>query len=117
MVFEKTKVGEGDKATGHWKRVSPTPGDVDKEKIESMLSRLSNMRAARSPRRTRRHRPDKPAMSVVARFDDGKKEDRVTFGKNGEDVFVGTARRTGRGQGRHLRTSPSVNKTLDEISK
>jgi hypothetical protein len=116
IAFEKTKVGEGDKATDTWKRVSPTPGDVDKEKIESMLSRLSNMRAASFAAPNAKTGLDKPAMSVVARFDDGKKEDRVTFGKNGEDVFAGRPGEPGAGK---VDTSDftEVNKTLDEISK
>ena len=31
---------------------------------------------------------DSPVMTVVAKFDEGKKEERVTFGKNGSDVYA-----------------------------
>ncbi|OLC81079.1 MAG: hypothetical protein AUH72_10200, partial [Acidobacteria bacterium 13_1_40CM_4_65_8] len=82
VAFEKTK-GQGENAPDKWKRVSPTPGDVDKDKIDSLLSRLSNMRATSFVAADAKTGLDKPAMTVVAKFDDGKKEDRVTFGKNG----------------------------------
>jgi uncharacterized protein DUF4340 len=116
IAFEKAKVGAGDKAADTWKRVSPTAGDVDKDKIESMLSRLSNMRAASFAAADAKTGLDKPALTVVAKFDDGKKEDRVTFGKNGEDVY---ASRPGEPGAAKVETSDftEVNKTLDEIAK
>ena len=43
IVFDLTK-GKDD-ILGKWKRVSPNPGDVDKDKFDDFLSRLSNMRA------------------------------------------------------------------------
>ena len=46
---------------------------------------------------------DKPAMTVVVKFDDGKKEERVTFGQVGNDVFVVAAGRAGRGEDRRRR--------------
>jgi hypothetical protein len=115
IAFEKTK-GTGDKDPDKWKRVSPTPGDVDKDKIEGMLSRLSNMRAASFAASDAKTGLDKPALSVVAKFDDGKKEDRVTFGKNGGDVY---ASRPGEPGAAKVDTADftEVNKTLDEISK
>ena len=30
---------------------------------------------------------DKPALVVYAKFEDGKKEERVTFGQSGSDVY------------------------------
>ena len=115
IAFEKTK-GTGDKDPDKWKRVSPTAGDVDKDKIEGMLSRLSNMRAASFAASDAKTGLDKPAMTVVAKFDDGKKEDRVTFGKNGEDVY---ASRPGEPGAAKVDSADftEVNKTLDEISK
>src|SRR5262245_19332917 len=116
VAFEQTKTGEGDKATETWKRVGPTAGDVDKDKIEGMLSRLSNMRAASFAASGAKTGLDKPAMTVVAKFDDGKKEDRVIFGKNGDDVY---ASRPGEPGAAKVESSDftEVSKTLDEISK
>lgn len=115
VAFEKSK-GQGQNAPDVWKRVAPTPGDVDKDKIDSLLSRLSNMRASSFVGADAKTGLDKPAMSVVAKFDDGKKEDRATFGKNGADVY---ASRPGEPGAAKVDASDftDVNKTLDEISK
>jgi hypothetical protein len=115
VVFEKAK-GEGENAPEKWKRVSPNPADVDKDKIDSLLSRLSNMRAASFAAPDAKTGLDKPAMTVVAKFDGGKKEERVAFGKNGEDVY---ASRPGEPGAAKVDTADftDVNKTLDEIGK
>jgi Domain of unknown function (DUF4340) len=115
VAFEKSK-GQGENAPDVWKRVSPTTGDVDKEKIDSMLSRLSNMRAASFVASDAKTGLDKPAMTVHVKFDDGKKEERVTFGKNGDEVY---ASRPGEPGAAKADTSDftEINKTLDEISK
>jgi hypothetical protein len=115
VAFEKSK-GQGENAPDVWKRVSPTTGDVDKEKIDSMLSRLSNMRAASFVASDAKTGLDKPAMTVHVKFDDGKKEERVTFGKNGDEVY---ASRPGEPGAARADTSDftEINKTLDEILK
>ena len=82
MTLERTK-GQGENAPDKWKRVSPTAGDVDKEKSDSLLSKLSNIRAASFVESTVKTGLDKPAMTVLVKFDDGKKEDRATFGQVG----------------------------------
>src|SRR2546422_8134522 len=73
VVFEKVK-GEGQNAADKWRRVSPKPGDVDKDKMDSLLSRLSNMRAASFVESAAKTGLDAPAMTVIVKFDDGKKE-------------------------------------------
>jgi Domain of unknown function (DUF4340) len=115
VAFEKSK-GQGENAPDVWKRVAPTPGDVDKDKIDSLISRLSNMRASSFVASDAKTGLDKPAMSVVAKFDDNKKEDRATFGKNGEDVY---ASRPGEPGAAKVDASDftEINKTLDEIAK
>jgi hypothetical protein len=115
VAFEKSK-GQGENAPDVWKRVAPTPGDVDKDKIDSLISRLSNMRASSFVASEAKTGLDKPAMTVVAKFDDNKKEDRATFGKNGEDVF---ASRPGEPGAAKVDASDftEINKTLDEIAK
>jgi hypothetical protein len=115
VAFEKSK-GQGENAPDVWKRVAPTPGDVDKDKIDSLISRLSNMRASSFVASEAKTGLDKPAMSVVAKFDDNKKEDRATFGKNGEEVY---ASRPGEPGAAKVDASDftEINKTLDEIAK
>ena len=115
IVFEKVK-GQGQNAADKWRRVSPKPGDVDKDKMDSLLSRLSNMRAASFVESTAKTGLDAPAMTVAVKFDDGKKEERVTFGKTEPDAF---AARPGEPGAAKIDTTDftEATKTLDEISK
>ena len=115
VAFEKSK-GQGENAPDVWKRVAPTPGDVDKDKIDSLISRLSNMRASSFVASDAKTGLDKPAMTVVAKFDDNKKEDRATFGKNGEDVFASRPGEPGAAKV-DAADFTEINKTLDEIAK
>jgi len=97
-------------------RVSPVAGDVDKDKMDSLLSKLSNMRAASFVDSTAKTGLDKPALTVTAKFEEGKKEEKVTFGQNGSDVFALRPSEPGA-----AKADPAdfadVGKSLDEISK
>jgi hypothetical protein len=115
VAFEKTKA-EGENAEEKWRRVSPTAGDVDKEKVDSLLSRLSNMRAASFVDASARTGVNMPAMTVVAKFDDGKKEERVTFGKVANDVYAGRPGEPGAAKVDAMDFT-EANKTLDELAK
>jgi len=81
-----------------------------------MLSRLSNMRASAFVESTAKTGLDKPAMTVLVKFDDGKKEERVTFGKEGDTVY---ASRPGEPGAVKADTADftEVNKSLDELGK
>src|SRR3954466_6090305 len=86
VVLERVK-GENDKPDT-WKRVSPNPGAVDKEKMDGLLSKLSNMRASSFVDAAAKTGVDKPALVVAVKFDEGKKEEKVTFGQEGSDVYA-----------------------------
>jgi hypothetical protein len=116
IAFEKVKSGEGDKAEEKWRRVSPTAGDADKEKVDSLLSRLSNMRAASFVDAAAKTGINMPAMTVVAKFDDGKKEERVTFGKVDNDVYAARPGEPGAAKVDAMDFT-EANKTLDELAK
>ena len=77
IALERDK-GQGENAPDKWKRVSPTAGDLDKDKSDGLLGKLSNIRAASFVDSTAKTGLDKPAMTVVVKFDEGKKEDRAT---------------------------------------
>jgi hypothetical protein len=115
IAFEKVK-GQGDKAEEKWRRVSPTAGDVDKDKVDSLLSRLSNMRAASFVDAAAKTGVNMPAMTVVAKFDDGKKEERVTFGKVENDVYAARPGEPGAAKVEAMEFT-EANKTLDELAK
>jgi len=114
-VFERVK-GQGENAQDKWRRVSPNAADADKDKVEGMLSRLSNLRASSFADSTSKTGLDKPAMTVAVKFDDGKKEERVTFGKDGDTVY---ASRPGEPGAAKTDTTDftEVNKSLDELAK
>jgi uncharacterized protein DUF4340 len=115
VVFEKVK-GEGKDAVDKWRRSSPNAADADKEKMESLLSRLSNMRATSFVDTTAKTGLDMPAMIVAAKYDDGKKDERVTFGKMDADIFVSKPGEPGAAKVDAMDFNEAT-KTLDELSK
>jgi hypothetical protein len=84
VVFERVK-GQGENAQDKWHRVSPNPADVDRDKVDALLAKIANMRAS-SFVDAKKSLP--AALEVYAKFDDNKKEERVTFVKDGADVLA-----------------------------
>jgi hypothetical protein len=82
LAFEKA----GDK----WKQVAPAAKDADSAKVEALLSALTGARAAGYVEKTTAL--DKPELTVTLKYDDGQKQERVVFGRQGSDGF---ARRDG----------------------
>ena len=115
VVFERIK-GEGQNAQDKWRRASPNAADADKDKVEGMLSRLSNMRASAFVESTAKTGLDKPAMTVVVKFDEGKKEERVTFGKDADTVYASRPGEPGAAKADSADFT-EVNKSLDELAK
>jgi uncharacterized protein DUF4340 len=115
VVLDRVK-GQGDNAPDKWHRASPSPGDVDKEKMDGLLSKLSNMRAASFVDSSAKTGLDKPALTVSVKFDEGKKEEKVTFGQSGSDVFAGRPGEPGAAKA-DTADFNEVTKSLDEISK
>jgi len=115
VVFEKVK-GQGDNAQDKWRRVAPTAADVDKDKIDSLLSRLSNTRASSFVDSSAKTGLDKPAMTITVKFDEGKKEEKVTFGQVGTDVFASRPGEPGAAKTDATDFNEAI-KSLDELSK
>lgn len=74
--------------TDKWVESAPGKKDADMAKMESMLSAFSNLRATAFPETTGGTGLDTPALTVVVRYDDGKKEERVTFGVKGDSYHA-----------------------------
>ena len=115
ITLERTK-GQGENAPDKWKRVSAPAGDVDKDKSDSLLGKLSNIRAASFVDASAKTGLDKPVLTVVVKFDDGKKEDRATFGQVGNDTFVSRPGEPGAAK-IDVADFNDVIKSLDEIAK
>ena len=115
VAFERVK-GQGENATDSWKRVSPSAADADKSKVEALLAGLADIRAVSFSDSTAKTGLDKPAMTVLVKFEDGKKEERVTFGKVGTDVYALIPGQPGAGK-IEAEKFDEANKALDELSK
>ena len=107
---------QGDNAQEKWRRVSPNAGDVDKDKIDSLLSKLSNTRASSFVDSSVKTGLDKPAMTITVKFDEGKKEEKVTFGQVGSDVFASRPGEPGAAKTDATDFNEAI-KSLDELSK
>ena len=115
VTFERVK-GQGNDAMDKWRRSSPNAADVAKDKMDALLSRLANMRIASFVDASAKTGLNAPAMAVAAKFEDGKKEDRVAFGKVDNDVFASRPGEPGAGKVDATEFG-EVNKALDELAK
>ncbi len=59
---------------------------------------------------------DAPALTVLVKFEDGKKEERVSFGTSGADVYALVPGQPGAAK-IEAEKFAEANKTLDELSK
>ena len=114
LVFDRIK-GTGDNAPDKWHRTSPNPADVDRDKVDGVLAKIANMRAASFVESAAKTGLDKPVMTVYVKFDENKKDEKVTFGKQGDDTFAS------RGEPGAMKIDTAdytdVNKAIDDISK
>jgi hypothetical protein len=115
VAFERVK-GQGENAQDTWKRVDPNPADVDKAKMDSFLAGLADIRATSFTPTTAKTGIDKPALVVYAKFEDGKKEERVTFGQSGSDVYFTRPGEPGAAKADSEKFTDAI-KALDELSK
>jgi hypothetical protein len=87
VVFEKvTTEGQPDK----WRRTSPNAGEPEAMNMDSLLSKLEGLRAASFRPSTAGTGLDKPAVTIYARSEDGKKEERVALARapSGTDGYA-----------------------------
>ena len=115
VVLERVK-GQGENAPDTWRRVTPSAKDVERDKSDSLLSKLSNIRAASFVESTAKTGLDKPAHTVSVKFDDGKKEEKATFGQAGSDVYVSRPGEPGAAKIDAADFNDAI-KSLDELSK
>jgi hypothetical protein len=89
---------------------------VDKDKFDALLAKLANMRAEKFVASTSGTGLDKPAMAIAVKFDDGKKEERVSFGQAGSDVYASRPGEQGAAKTDATEFNEAV-KSLEELSK
>jgi hypothetical protein len=86
MVFERVHT-EGDKPDT-WKRVSPSEKELDKSKVETLLTGLADIRATSFKDSKAGTGLDAPTLTVYMKYDQDRSEERATFGKNGNNAFA-----------------------------
>ena len=96
VAFEKTTVKDKDgKEEEKWKQVAPAAKDADGAKVDSLLTAVTGARAdgfvADAAASLAKTGLDKPELTVSLKFDGGKKEERVAFGRSGSDGFASRA--------------------------
>jgi Domain of unknown function (DUF4340) len=109
-AFEKTKSKnkEGQEEE-KWRQSSPQARDVDQAKVEALLSATTGAQATGVAGPAAKAAIEKPELSVAIKYDDGKKEDRVTFGRGGVSAFASRA-----GENAPVAVAPA---TIDGIVK
>ncbi|HKY21008.1 MAG TPA: DUF4340 domain-containing protein [Vicinamibacterales bacterium] len=86
--FERVK-GTGENAVDTWKQVAPTAKTADTSNLEGALLEFSNLRAESFVDRAGAATGhSSPAAVVTVKFEDGKKEERVTFGTTSGNTFA-----------------------------
>ena len=94
-AFERVK-GTGENAVDTWKQVLPAAKTVDSSNLEGALLDFSNLRAESFvPAAGAATGHTNPAATIVVKFDDGKKEERVVIGTAGTSVFATRADQPG----------------------
>lgn len=92
-AFEKTKVKnkEGQEEE-KWRQLSPQSRELDQSTFDALLSAVTNARATSFVDAATAAKPlASPELAVTVKFDEGKKEERVTFAKSGTDAFAARA--------------------------
>ncbi len=114
LVLERVK-GEGENPDT-WRRVSPNAADADRSKVETLLTGLADIRAVSFAPTTARTGLEKPVLIAYVKFDEGKREERVTFGRNGADAFFSVPGEPGAARFEAEKLDDAV-KVVDELLK
>jgi hypothetical protein len=115
LVLERVKAKEeGGQDT--WRRVSPNAGEADRTKVETLLAGLADIRATSFTGSTAKTGLDTPALTAVVTFEDGKKQERVAFGKSGADAYALVAEQPGAAKIEVEKLDEAI-KAIDELAK
>jgi hypothetical protein len=86
-AYERVK-GTGDNAVDTWKQIAPAEKTVDASALEGALLEFSNLRADSFVDRAPAGGASSPATVIAVKFDDGKKDERVTVAVSGGSGFA-----------------------------
>lgn len=87
VSVERVK-GQGKDADDKWRETKPSSKDLDASKLETYLTKLTNLRADAWVEAGSKTGLDKPIATVTVRSDEGKREEKVSFGRNGAELYA-----------------------------
>ena len=92
-TFEKTKTKNKEgQDEEKWRQVSPQTRELDQASFDALVSALTGIRATGFVDATAAAKAlAAPELAVTIKFDQGKKEEKVTLGKAGTDAFASRA--------------------------
>jgi uncharacterized protein DUF4340 len=89
VAFEKQKTkGKDGKEEEKWRQVAPAAKDVDQGKVDNLISAVTLVRASSFVDNTAKTGLDKPELAVTVTSDQGKRQEKVTFGRSGSDAYA-----------------------------
>jgi hypothetical protein len=83
----KTKNKEG-QDQDVWKLTAPSAKDADQTKVDNLIAAITQTRASAFVDAPAKGAFDKPELVVTMVSNEGKREEKVTFGRSGSDVFA-----------------------------
>jgi len=95
LALEKytAKTADGKGTEDKWRLLKPEARELESAKVDTLLSRLTSLRAQSFTDPAAKEKTktglEAPVAVVQVAFDEGKKQDRVTFGKADSDVYAG----------------------------
>ena len=91
-TFEKTKTKNKEgQDEEKWRQTAPQARELDQSTFEALLSAITGARATTFVDAAAAKALATPELTVTIKFDEGKKEDRVTLVKSGSDAFAARA--------------------------
>jgi hypothetical protein len=90
-AFEKTVEKTEGKDEPRWRQVAPSDAEVDGSLVDSIIFAATGTRAESFVSGADAAPPATPDLLVVIRFDEGRREDRVSFWRRGDDAFASRA--------------------------
>jgi len=114
-VWDKVK-GTGENAADTWKRVSPTAGEPENDKFQAFVAALADIRSVSFVDSKAKTGLDSPAATIVVKFDEGKREDRVAIAKPGTDAFASRPDDPGAAKVDATKFDEAI-KSIDEFTK
>jgi len=97
-----------------WKQVAPASKAVDPGKMDALLTALTNVRATSFADAKTATGLESAELTVTDKYEDGQKQEKVSFGRKGTDVF---ARREGDASAAKLDAGQldAIEKALDAV--